>query len=652
MERDIQAFRRLAPDGQVAVLRGEKAMRAFTIDANAIDEAARTAWLSIASDRPYERWWGVEILDMGKKSIRAERLDAGAALLVGHDPADQVGVVERYEITSDKKLRILARFSKSARAEEIWRDVLDGIRRNASVGYVIHDLVLEKQEGDTNTYRVTDWEPLEGSLVSVPADPSVGVGRSVTQIERKDTMEVKTPEVLAAEQSAAEALAKSVADKVAAEAVTREQERVKSILAAGDEFAKDGGAAIARKLAADPKATQETFKAEMLEALRVKQTVTQTAQPAEVYGAGARAHLRYAPLKAFTRKQALENGKEMPAEEAAYRAGMWLAATVYGREAAQKWCKDNGIPFTRVMSGATNSAGGALVPLEMENAIIDLRDTYGVARKLARVRPMASDTLNIPRRKTGLTAAFMSDVDGTGFASSDKSWDSVNLVAKKLGVLSRVSKDLVDDAIINVVDDLSQEMAYAFAVKEDNCLINGDGTSTYGGMQGYIPKIEGTAYKSRVALTTGHDLFTEVDATDLTLVMGGVATYAKPGAVIVCSETAKSVIFDRLKASAGGNDVNTLGNGASGSYLGYPIFTSEAMPIVTTTLVNKVMFLFGRPDLASSMGSRRGIEIQVLQERYAELGQLGIIASERFDIVVHDLGDTATKGPLAAGYGA
>ena len=60
---------------------------------------------------------------------------------------------------------------------------------------------------------------------------------------------------------------------------------------------------------------------------------------------------------------------------------------------------------------------------------------------------------------------------------------------------------------------------------------------------------------------------------------------------------------------------------------------------------------FGRFDLATSIGSRRGIEIQVLQERYAELGQLGIIGTERFDIVTHDLGSTTVKGPVAAVYG-
>jgi hypothetical protein len=90
-------------------------------------------------------------------------------------------VVENYEITADRKLRILARFGRSARAEEIFRDVLDGIRRNSSVGYVIHDLVLEKQEEDVNTYRVTDWEPLEGSLVSVPpTSPSAWADRSTS----------------------------------------------------------------------------------------------------------------------------------------------------------------------------------------------------------------------------------------------------------------------------------------------------------------------------------------------------------------------------------------------------------------------------------------------------------------------------------------
>jgi HK97 family phage major capsid protein len=671
---DITAFRKLGAEGQLAALRGHKEQRVFTIERDgAIDEKARTVWLSIASDRPYERWWGVEVLDVKSGAIREERLKSGAPLLVGHDSADQVGVVEKYEITSDRKLRVLARFSRSVRAEEIWRDVLDGIRRNTSVGYIIHDLVLEKQEGDTNTYRVTDWEPLEGSLVAIPADPGVGVGRAIEDATASANQR-KTTTMDPKEQEAKDAAAKQAAEKAALdaaatnakaveEAVKREQERMSGLIAAGEEFKDLGGPAIAKELLKDPKATQDTFKLRMLDAMRGKSTVTKTgqehAQPA-AFGAGARVRFRYGKLQAFTKDLPLADGTKMPAEEAAYRSGMWLAAAIFNKDWAHKWLRTQGVDLyqqldngeVRVMTGNTLAAGGALVPSEMEQAIIDLRDVYGVARRLVRVRPMSSDTKSIPRRKGGLTAYFFNDDDGVGIASSDKNWDMVNLTTKKLGALARIGEDLEEDAIIDVVDDLAQEMAYAFAVKEDQCLIIGDGTSAYGGMQGLIPKFEGTAYLSRITTTSAHDTFPEIDNIDLTTTHGGCAAFAKTGAKWLCSEEFKATVFDRLKATAGGNTIQSLGGATQDSYLGYAIETSQVMPTdPAADLTNKVMALFGRFDLAASLGNRRGITTQVLRERYAELGQIGIKATERFDIVVHDLGSTSVKGPVAAMYG-
>jgi HK97 family phage major capsid protein len=149
-------------------------------------------------------------------------------------------------------------------------------------------------------------------------------------------------------------------------------------------------------------------------------------------------------------------------------------------------------------------------------------------------------------------------------------------------------------------------------------------------------------------------VFTTVDNADLTATMAGVSQYAlAPGAVWLCSAAAKASIFGRLKAIAGGNRVDTLGMMPDDEYLGYPIVTSEACksdPAADNT--SKTMLFFGRFDLASSFGSRRGIEVQVLQERYAELGLIGIIATERFDIVVHDLGDTSSvKGAVSGLYG-
>jgi HK97 family phage major capsid protein len=135
--------------------------------------------------------------------------------------------------------------------------------------------------------------------------------------------------------------------------------------------------------------------------------------------------------------------------------------------------------------------------------------------------------------------------------------------------------------------------------------------------------------------------------------MGGVAAFGKAGAKFLTSEAGKS---DDLRPSEGDGGrqrpVDDPRPGRADSYLGYPIELGGDANAVTDTDVNKVMFLFGRYDLAASMGNRRGIEVQVLRERYAELGQVGIKATERFDMVVHDVGSTTAKGPVAAGYGA
>jgi len=645
---DRAAFRKLTPGEQIRALRGQKVERLFTVERDGLDAEKRTAWLSIASEEPYTRWWGVEILDLGKQSIRDKRLRLGAPLLVGHDSTDQVGVVEDFEISSDRKLRILARFGKSARAEEVWQDVLDGIRRNTSVGYVIHDMVLEQQSEGQNTYRVTDWEPYEGSLVAVPADPTVGVGREdETDDDAPAIQPIGDTRMNEEEKKAAEEAAK----KAAAEAQSREQSRVNALLTAGDNFKQQGGQELARELVKDPNATVEHFNARMLAKISsAAPPPTQTAEPARTpYGDGARQILvRPGQMRAFTRPLVYNDGSRMEAEEAAYRSGMWLLATVGQSERARKWCAERGITVDqRVMTVGTDSAGGYLVPTEMEQSIIDLRASYGLARQLCRRRPMASDTKSIPKRTGGVTAYFVNE-DNSGVTASDKSWGNVNLAAKTLAALSLISKNLEEDSIIDVIDDLAMEMAYAFATKEDDCWLNGDGTSSYGGMQGLLTLFNATAYASRITAATNHDTFAEYDNADLSSVMAGIADFKGLNPSWLCSKTFAENVFGRLKRTAGGNSGGDLDARARYGYGGYDAYTSELMPKVGTTAVTTVEALFGDFSQSSSFGDRRGIMVEVLRERYAEKLQVGILAHERFHIVNHDLGDTSTKGPVAA----
>jgi len=343
--------------------------------------------------------------------------------------------------------------------------------------------------------------------------------------------------------------------------------------------------------------------------------------------------------------------KGATAKRDAYYAGKWLLGTIMGNAEARQWCREHGMEV-RVQTEGINTAGGFLVPDVMERAIIDLRETYGSARRNARTLAMASDHSIIPRRTGGVTAYFVGET--SEITASDKSWSQVELTARKLGALTRMSSDLSEDSIINIADDLAQEMAYAFAQKEDECAIDGDGTSTYGGMIGIRTKmVDGAHVGSYVSAITPGDNFSEIDAADLLAVMGALPKYARVGAKWHCSPVAKSAIFDRLIAAAGGATMREVESGAAPRYMGYPIEEWSNMPANPATAYASVIILFfGDYSMAATLGTRRGITIKVSDQRYLEYDQIGIQATERFDIVNHDVGGaTGVRGPVVGLFG-
>ncbi len=171
--------------------------RSVEVERAAINETERTVEIAFSSEAPVSRYYGTEILAHEKKAVRLGRLNNGGALLVEHDRRDQVGVVVRAWVDDDKRGRAIVRFGKSARAEEIFQDVKDGIRRLVSVGYRIHKEQLVEASGGVETVRATDWEPYELSLVSIPADDSVGVGRAMnnpTTVSNSSNSDNMTPD--------------------------------------------------------------------------------------------------------------------------------------------------------------------------------------------------------------------------------------------------------------------------------------------------------------------------------------------------------------------------------------------------------------------------------------------------------------------------
>ena len=181
----------------------EKLYRVFGFNKKEISEDSRTVDLAFSSEEPYDRSFGTEILSHNPEDVDFSFIASGRApLLLNHDLEKQIGVIEEAKISdADKVGRAVVRFGKSKLADEVFRDVIDGIRSNVSVGYEI--MKMDKVKGDDEDedkpkYRV-NWKPLEASIVSVPADSTVGVGRSrydnlTDQDSRKETIEVITRE--------------------------------------------------------------------------------------------------------------------------------------------------------------------------------------------------------------------------------------------------------------------------------------------------------------------------------------------------------------------------------------------------------------------------------------------------------------------------
>jgi HK97 family phage major capsid protein/HK97 family phage prohead protease len=158
-------------------LRAEGGLRAVQVaEVTKLDEL--TYELSFSSEAPVRRWWGNEVLSHAPGAIRAGYLDVGAQLLWNHDRDVYLGVVQSWRVEGGK-LRCAVRFSAQPHAAERLADLEAGILRHTSVGYRIIEAERTAVSDEDETWTVTSWEPYEVSIVTVPADTSVGAGRSM-----------------------------------------------------------------------------------------------------------------------------------------------------------------------------------------------------------------------------------------------------------------------------------------------------------------------------------------------------------------------------------------------------------------------------------------------------------------------------------------
>jgi len=330
------------------------------------------------------------------------------------------------------------------------------------------------------------------------------------------------------------------------------------------------------------------------------------------------------------------------ADKEAYIAGQWFLA-LNGNENANAWLKSHGVQ--NAMSTSDNTKGGYLVPEVLESAIIRNVEEFGVARREARVYPMGPGVTLIPRRSSGFTGYFAGE--NSSVTASDLAFDQVRLEARKLMVFSSWSSELPEDSVVALGDLLTAEVAQCFAVKEDQCLFLGDGTSTYGGIVGLANALAAGA----VATTASNvDTPAEITIASFEEAMGKLLMIPGLQPKWYCHSSIYYNVMQRLGYAAAGNSAANFNAAFAPTFLGYPVVFCQAMDsgAPTTDLSGKFICYFGDMSRSVTMGQKRGISIAVDNSYGFNTDSVYFRATERFDINCHERG-TATAGGTIIG---
>ena len=437
--------------------------RALTFTSTQVDQDARTLELAFASEAPYERWFGNEVLICDASAMRDKRLARGASLLLNHNPNQLIGRVESISIGTDKVCRAVVRFGKSPLAEEIYQDVLDGIREFVSVGYIVHEMVLASTREGMDTYNVTDWEPYEISIVTIPADIDVGIGRSATDTEQNPT--TKEKQMNENNLLSSEPAATPVPPVPAAGVVAEKNDHARQIATAAKLNPRLTD--LAMRSIQEGKSMDE-FQKEAVELLS-----SGAIQTADI-GMSKKDLQRYSLARALN---ALANPQDAEAQRAA--AFEWECSAEVTR-ALNKPAQGILIPYDvqkRDMANVgTPASGGHTVATNLTSNYIDQLSNRLVVTKMgATILDGLVGDMAIPRHLGGTTVSWVGESeDGEESAGQ---WDQVPLTPKTVTGYTDLSRKLLKQSSISIDAFCQSQLVKQVGLGIQQALINGAGTN-------------------------------------------------------------------------------------------------------------------------------------------------------------------------------
>ena len=430
--------------------------RAMEMDASPIKEDERRVSMALSSEEPVERSFGIEILEHSEDAIDLSFLRSGRApLLLDHNPEKQVGIIESVDLDgSARRLRATVRFGRNGLAREAFDDVVDGIRANVSIGYAINE--MERQGKDK--YVAKSWRPVEASLVSIPADVSVGVGRSEEASSNPPTVTVRTEEIPMTNEvdvAAREAEVRKTAQKEAAQIV--------------ELGARHNQSEMAQRAIAEGRSVSE-FRGELLDVIG-----SERALESQDIGMTDKELKKFSLVRAI---HALANPTDRRAQEAAafeFECSE-AAANEFGR-AAQGIMLPTDV--MRTWKRDLNSADEADLfgeDYRGQDFIDVLRNASSVMQAGARTLNGLSGDVRIPKKTAAASASWIA-TEGGAATESEMTVGNIAMTPKTLGAFTDVTRQLMIQSSMDVEALIRDDLATAIALAIDLAGLEGSGAS-------------------------------------------------------------------------------------------------------------------------------------------------------------------------------
>jgi len=586
---------------KIAALRffeGETLKRSLTTEFRS-DSEDRMLEFPFASEAPVERYYGMEVLNMDAKSMDLTRLNDGAPLLYQHDADKIVGVVQKAYI-KNKRAYARVKLANNELGREMQELIKDGIIRNVSFGYKINSMEADESTSPV-TYRATSFQPFEISLVTVPADNSVGIGRSFSHNENVDTASAvhsqpngvttvdQNLNVEAIRAEAAQAKAKEMADMIAL------GQRTKNI-------------EMAQEFIANSRSLDE-LRSALLEKMGVEEKPLNP-KDAEI-GMSDKEKRDFSFIRAI-------NALAHPNSQEAQRAAAFEMEV--SRAAQQKSGKEaRGILIPadvlgygrRDLTVGSASGGGDLVATElMSESFIDLlRKALVLQTAGATVMTGLQGMVALPRQSGGATVYHVAE--SGSITEGQLTVDQVTMQPRTLGALTDYSRRLLLQSSIDIENLVRRDLAQQIAIEVENQAINGIGAASYP-----LGFLNVTGINTESGYTTFADYVNAEAALSTDNALLGSLGYLMNSALRGTLKTTEK--------SATGTNANFIYE-ADNTINGYPAYVSNSMPNNTAVFANFSDIL---------IGFWSGLDIMVDPYTGSASGTVRVVAMQDYDVAI------------------